>query len=150
MPRKAAQPPVSVDVARRTLRQLVERLHPAVLDVLVAPQGLDVRVGDPVILDPTDTAQPPAGSVVLAVGVDSPHSHGALLAGLADTQVCAVVVKHTGALGDAVTAAAEAAGVAVLAAPPALTWGQLYTFLLTASAAGPQAESQPDAPLGDL
>ena len=39
MPRKAAQPEMSADVARRTLRQLVERLHPAVLDVLVA-EGL--------------------------------------------------------------------------------------------------------------
>jgi len=133
-----------------TLRQLVERLHPAVLDVLVAPLGLDVEVGDPVILDPTDSGQPPAGSVVLAVGVDGPHAQAALVAGLTESQVCAVVVKHTGALAAPVAAAAEQAGAAVLAAPPALSWGQLYTFLLTASAAGPQAASQPDAPLGDL
>src|SRR3954469_3938824 len=131
MPRKAAQPETSVDVTRRTLRQLVGRARPAGLAVLVAPRGLDVEVGDPVILDPTDTTQPPEGSVVLAVGIDSPHAHASLLSGLVDAQVCAVVVKHAGALGEAVASAAEAAGVAVLAAPPALTWGQLYTFLLT-------------------
>src|SRR3954454_117453 len=150
MPRKAAQSQSSADVRRRTLRQLVERLHPAVLDVLAAPLGLDVEVGDPVILDPSDATRPPVGGVVLAVGVDGPRAQAALLGSVVDAQVCAVVVKHTGALDEAVADAANVAGAAVLAAPPALTWGQLYTFLLTASAAGPRVESQPDAPLGDL
>ena len=71
-------PPVE-EVARRTLRALIERLHPAVLDVLVAPVGLDREVGDPVILDPVEESLPPADSVVLAVGVDSPRAQAALL-----------------------------------------------------------------------
>src|SRR5205807_10326586 len=93
MPTKA---PVATgeDVARRTLRVLIERLHPAVLDVLVAPVGLDREVGDPVILDPADESLPPAHSIVLAVGVDSPRAQAALLDRLVDANVAAVVLKH--------------------------------------------------------
>ena len=150
MPTKA---PVATgeDVARRTLRVLIERLHPAVLDVLVAPVGLDREVGDPVILDPADESLPPAHSIVLAVGVDSPRAQAALLDRLVDANVAAVVLKHAGALSDAVTDVAHAAEVAVLSAPPALSWGQLYSFLLTAtSAPSVNSPDQPEAPLGDL
>src|SRR5436305_10964719 len=148
MPTKA--PVAPEDVARRTLRVLIERLHPAVLDVLVAPVGLDREVGDPVILDPADESLPPAHSIVLAVGVDSPRAQAALLDRMVDANVAAVVLKHAGAVSDAVTDVAQAAEVAVLSAPPALSWGQLYSFLLTATRA-PSVNSphQPEAPLGD-
>ena len=147
----APTPPPVEEPSRHTLRQLVERLHPAVLDVLASPRGLDVDIADPVILDPADAVPPPAESVVLAVGVDTPRAQVALLHQLADAGVAAVVFKHAGPLTDPVVAAAELAGATVLATPPALSWGQLYTFLLTASSAAPvAAPDQPEAPLGDL
>ena len=152
MPAKAppAVPPVE-EVARRTLRALIERLHPAVLDVLVAPVGLEREVGDPVILDPVDETLPPADSVVLAVGVDSPRAQAALLDRLVDAHVAAVVLKHAGELSDVVADVAHAAEVAVLSAPPALSWGQLYSFVLTAtSAPTADAPDRTEAPLGDL
>ena len=146
-----AQTVAADDVARRTLRTLLDRLHPAVLDVLVAPVGLDRQVGDPVILDPVDESLPPADAVVLAVGVDTPRAQAALLDRLVDADVAAVVLKYAGPLHDAVTRGAHAAEVAVLSAPPASSWGQLYSFLLTVTSAPPvDAADQPAAPLGDV
>jgi hypothetical protein len=143
--------PPGEELARRTLRALIERLHPAVLDVLVAPAGLDREVGDPVILDPVEETLPPAHSVVLAVGVDTPRAQAALLDRLVDAHVSAVVLKHADALNDAVTDMAHAAGIAVLSAPTALSWGQLYSFVVTATSARPiDAPDEPEAPLGDL
>ena len=40
--------------AERTLGELVERLHPAVLSVLTTPKGLDVPVSETVIFDSVD------------------------------------------------------------------------------------------------
>ena len=142
---------VTDNVARRTLRTVIDRLHPAVLDVLVAPVGLDREVRDPVILDPVDASRPPADAVVLAVGVDTPRAQAALLDRLVDAKVAAVVLKYAGPLDDAVMHGAHAAGVAVLSAPPAMSWGRLYSFLLTVTSAPPvDAANQPEAPLGDV
>ena len=154
MPRKqkaaVAARPVAPD-AGHTLRTLIERLHPAVLDVAVAPGGLDVSVSDPVIVDPAEPSTPPAGAVALAVGIDSDRARITMLRRLGETGAAAAVVKQAGAVSDAVLSAADEAGVAVLMAPPALSWGQLYTLLLTASSAAPSVPSQvTEAPLGDL
>jgi len=143
-------PALAEEVARRTLRALIDRLHPAVLDVLVAPAGLDREVGDPVILDPVDEAPPPANAVVLAVGVDSARAQAALLDRFADADVAAVVLKHTGPLSDPVLDVAQSIGTAVLSAPPALSWGQLYSLIMTATSVPPEAPEQPEVPLGDL
>ena len=143
--------PTGSEPPRHTLRSLVERLHPAVLDVVAAPGGLDVTVGDAVILDPVEEPTMPPRSVVLAVGVDSDRERLALIRRLGDVDATAVVLKHAVAGDQALLTAAEDAGLAVLLAPEALSWGQLYTLLLTASAAVPSADSDVgSAPLGDL
>jgi len=149
----AAEPAASPAAGefRHTLRTLIERLHPAVLDVATAPRGLDVAVGDPLIVDPAEPATVPADGVALAVGVDSDRSRVELLRRLGDSEAAAVVVKQSGVVSDAVVAAAADAGVAVLVAPPAMSWGQLYSLLLTAGSAAPSVPSQvTEAPLGDL
>jgi hypothetical protein len=134
-----------------TLRTLVERLHPAVLDVVAAPNGLDVPVGDPVIVDPVERTAVPPAAVAVAVGVESDRERVALLRRLGEARAGAVVLKLAGPPDDALLDAAAEVGVAVLLAPPPLEWGQLYTLLLTAAAAGPPAESDvASAPLGDL
>ena len=152
-PRKrtvAAAPPVSAD-AGHTLATLIERLQPAVLDVAVAPNGLDVAVGDPVIVDPAEPTTAPSAAIALAVGVESERARVTMLRRLGEAGAAAAVVKQAGTVSDAVLAAAAEAGVAVLVAPAALSWGQLYTLLLTASSATPSIPSQvTEAPLGDL
>jgi hypothetical protein len=136
---------------RHTLRSLVERLHPAVLDVVAAPKGLDAEVGDAVIADPVeDTATGPA-AVVLAVGVDSDRERVALVRRVGEAGAAAVVLKLAGPPDAALLQAAEDVGVALLLAPPPLAWGQLYTLLLTAAAVLPAVDSDvATAPLGDL
>ena len=150
MPTTTSPPPVE-EASRPTLRLLVERLHPAVLDVVTAPDGLDMEVGDPVILDPADPAETVRRAVVLAVGVDSERAQVGLLHRLGDLGAAAVVVKHVGVLEETVREAAADAGIALLLAPPALSWGQLYTLLLTAGRTSPTVATEvTEAPLGDL
>ena len=134
-----------------TLRALIERLHPAVFDVAAAPRGLDLPVRDAIILDQADPEPVPAGAVALGVGVDTEHAQVAMLRRLGESGAAAAVVKHNGPIGDSVLRAAAECGVAVLVAPPALSWGQLYTLLLTAANTVPSAPAElTDAPLGDL
>src|SRR5436305_5118261 len=136
---------------QHTLRTLIERLHPALFELVAAPRGLDVAVADPVILDPTDGPVAGAGAIVLAVGTDTDRALASLSRALGSRDVTAVVVKRAEPLDESVVAAAGEAGVAVLLAPPGLSWGQLYTLLLTATSAAPaDAGSVPEAPLGDL
>src|SRR4051794_25492337 len=141
----------SAATAVRTLGDMTERLHPAVLSVVAAPRGLDVPVSGAVIFDPADQTAAAPDAVVLAVGVDGERERVALLRRLGDDAVAAAVVKLAGDPSAALLAAAEETGVAVLTAPPALAWGQLYTFLLTAASA-PQSQTGDiaDVPLGDL
>jgi hypothetical protein len=146
-----ADPGAAEELARHTLRSLVERLHPAVLDVVAAPHGLDVLIGDPVILDPAEALTAAPGAVVLAVGVDSERERVAVLRRLGDLGAAAVILKLAGSADPDLLAAADGAGVAVMLAPPPLSWGQLYTLLLTAATAAPAADPDvPVAPLGDL
>ena len=144
-------PPAVEESAPRTLRLLVERLHPAVLDVVTAPRGLDVEVGDPVVRDPAERLEAGPDSIVLAVGLDSDRARIALLRELADLGAAAAVIKHAGPVDESVRTAAADTGVALLLAPPALSWGQLYTLLLTASRRTPaMPAAMTEAPLGDL
>jgi GAF domain-containing protein len=136
---------------RRTLGDLVDRLQPAVLTVLSAPKGLDVPVSDAVIFDGTDQNASPRDAVVLAVGVIGDRDRVALLRRLGDDGAAAAVVKLDGAASAALKAASDETGVALLGAPAAMSWGQLYTFLLAASATTePTGTDIGDVPLGDL
>src|SRR3954451_4089158 len=141
----------AVDVAQHTLRTLIERLHPALFELVAAPRGLDIAVADPVILDPSEQSSAGDGAIVLAVGIDSDRAISTLLHSLATSGVAAAVVKRAGSLEESIVADATEAGIAVLLAPPGLSWGQLYTLLLTATSAAPgHVGSAPGAPLGDL
>jgi hypothetical protein len=135
-----------------TLGDVVEYVGPGLLDVLAAPGGLDVAVGEAVIYDPTEKWTGGPDDIVLAVGVD-PGTAGELLRAAARSGAAAVVVKAKDA--DAAATAMEAArseSVALLAATPDVAWGQLHALVRTAAAA---AGAVPDAggggvPIGDL
>ena len=154
MTEQAQQTQAEADTLQQhTLRTLIERLHPALFELVTAPRGLDVAVADPVILDPAEPADAASGAIVLAVGIDSDRAMTAMLRALGGRDVAAAVVKHAGGVDESVESAAGEAGVALLVAPPGLSWGQLYTLLLTAtSSATPagDAGSVLEAPLGDL
>jgi hypothetical protein len=148
---KGAGRTTAAEPVRTTLRAVIDRLRPAVLDVATAPQGLDVVVGDPVISDPTDTVDPPAGAVVLAVAVDTDAARAETVKRAGAAGASAVVVKDSGPLSPEIVTAAQDAGVAVLLAPRGLSWGQLYSLLVTAGNARPVEDTDvPTAPLGDL
>jgi hypothetical protein len=145
-PRPNAEPPPAP-----TLRALIERLQPALLEVVAAPHGLDVPVSDPLLLDVSESLPPADDAVVLALGVDSDRGRVAVVRQSADAGAAAVVVKLPGEAGPELRAAAEDAGVALLTAPQELAWGHLYTLLLTAAVRpAPESAGLSEAPLGDL
>ena len=144
-------PPATEEARRPSLSALVDRLRPAVLDVVAAPLGLEVAVGDPVILDPLLGEDLPAAAIVLAVGVEGDRALISLLHRLGDSGAAAAVVKHEGVIDETVRRSAEESGVALLRTPPELSWGQLYSLLLTASRASASSPSAvAETPLGDL
>lgn len=132
-----------------TLGAVVDALGTEVLRVLVAPAGLDVTVGDPVVHDPSGEPVADPGDLVLAVGVDpSRPSAVDVVARYGALGACAVLLRTDEALPPALLAAATAGGVAVLAAPRDAAWGQLHTLLRTARSATGQGASR--SGLGDL
>ena len=52
-----------------SLGQLLDNMGQSVAQVIVAPRGLDVQAGDPVIYDAIDRSTPEKDAIVLAVGV---------------------------------------------------------------------------------
>ncbi len=143
----AAAPPV-------TLQAISESVSAAILEILRSPSGLDVAVGEFVIHDPTDHRAVEAGDVILAVGLDPEERQAlALVQHAGAGQAAAVVFKlAAGAAPPALLDASTEAGVALLAVPPDVVWGQLHALLRTARAAtGVPGEVGPGgAPVGDL
>src|SRR3954471_11977380 len=138
MPRGAAVAtvaPVS-EVDGPTVGDLVETVGVGVVEVLAAPNGLDVPIADAVILDPDEDWFGDADDVVLAIGVDPrrPEAREVVRrAGAAGAAAVVVKVRDDASI-EALVAAANEAGVVLLAATPALAWGQLHALVRTATA----------------
>jgi PucR-like helix-turn-helix protein/diguanylate cyclase with GGDEF domain len=133
-----------------TLGDLIETV--GVLDVLVAPNGMDVVVGEAVIHDPEEGWVGRQHDVILAVGVDPARAGAAALVDKAGgVGAAALVIKMRGdrSLIESFLAAAREARVAVLAAPADMAWGQLHALARTAAATG-GGDDQGIAPIGDL
>ena len=135
---------------RSTLGELVESVGVGVLDVLVAPAGLDVPIAGITIHDRTEEPRGTAGELLLAVGHDTDEA-AALIEAASLTEAAAVVVKRGPATDVArLVDVAAAAGTALLAATD-VTWGQLHSLLRTAaSAAAVDPPPGGGAPVGDL
>jgi len=138
-----------------TLREMLEQLSLGIVQVVVAPAGLDVPVGQPVISDPAGPVRFDPGDLVLAVGVDADRRE-ALEAVRAAAAAGAVAIAFK-LRGEAAAAAlrncGEEAGIAVLGVPVDMAWGQLFTLLRTAgsaSASGELFDTAGDVPTGDL
>lgn len=127
----------------------------AVIDLVVAPRGLDIDVGQPLIHDPA--APPPieSGAIVLGVGVDATGDDAPVLIARAGTaNAAAVMLKLQGEASKALRDAAHRSGVAVLSLPVEMTWSQAHSLVRTAIQQRPSApdDEQTNAtiPLGDL
>jgi DNA-binding PucR family transcriptional regulator len=136
-----------------TLATLTDTLSAVILDVLTAPDGLDVPVAEVVIYDSADPAGLQSHDVVLAVGVrDSDRAALKLLAQAGAADAAAVVVKLEGEATPQLLDAAEDARVALFGVRPETAWGQLHALLRTAVASAGEVlqAGRNEAPAGDL
>lgn len=124
------------------LALLIERLGPSVVRVLAVPRGLDRVAGGPVVHDPDEPLRVEPGAIVLAVGSRPADAQTCdVIAAAAESSAAAVVVKLRGAHAGRIVAAAEAAGIPLLAAADDIAWRHLDALLTSASEAG----APPDA-----
>ena len=139
-----------VELGGPTLAAVVDALGGGVVRVLAAPRGLDVPVGEPVVHDPTGDPPAERTDVLLAVGIE-PDRHSAidLVSRCGELGLTAVLLKADGEVPPGLLAAADAAGVALLAAPREASWGQLLILLRSARSASGTAPGAP-AHIGDL
>ena len=139
--------------AAMTLELLLDALSEAVVQLVVAPHGLQVPVSNIVIHDDSAATRP--GDLVLGVGIDpdTPIA-GSVLADVAATGATGLVVKCPTGPPDQLVSQASDLGVAVLCTSMHVDWGQLYTLMRTATAANAlsmaTSEGVRSVPLGDL
>ncbi|HET9118151.1 MAG TPA: hypothetical protein VFN75_08795, partial [Pseudonocardiaceae bacterium] len=145
-------PPQGYEVASTaSLEQLLERMQPTLLQVLVAPRGYDISVNEAVIYDVADSTATTSESLVLAVGLNHEATVIALLRQLARTRPAGLVVKLPDPPSEALQEAAADVGIAILLAAREIIWGRLYD-LITTALRGTSAPARPvgQPPLGDL
>ncbi|MFF4772596.1 PucR family transcriptional regulator [Microtetraspora fusca] len=136
------------DRPRASLRRILEDLGSTVLDVAAAEGGLlDAEVTGVHIYDPLDEPLLPAGSIVLAVGVDRAEQICALLD--AAGPAAGVVVKQPVDVDGSVHAKVRETGVAVLGLTRAASWAQVAALLRALLAEGDFAEPG-ETPIDDL
>jgi PucR C-terminal helix-turn-helix domain len=103
------------------------------LEVVVAPRGLDVPVAGLSIHDPLDPAPPARGDLVLAPGAPArEQATDDLVAAVREAAAAGVVVRRRRTLSGWLLDAFADAGVALLTAPADLPWADLHVLLLTA------------------
>jgi PucR-like helix-turn-helix protein/diguanylate cyclase with GGDEF domain len=136
-----------------TLEDVIANLDSEVLRVVRAPSAEEVRVSDVTILDPTDPHSLQAGCITLGIGLSAGGADVLELVEQAGRRGAAAVVLRTDDDPPArLLESAEAQDLALLAVPPEMTWGQLYSLLRTAMvSAGTLGEADAaGVPVGDL
>jgi hypothetical protein len=136
-----------------TLEEVTAHLDSEVLRVVRTPSAENVRVSDVTILDPADPHSLQAGCIALGVGLSAGGGDVIELVERAGRRGAAAVVLRTDDEPPSrLLEAAEALDVALLAVPPEMTWGQLYSLLRTAMvSAGTLGEADAaGVPVGDL
>ncbi|WP_035276100.1 PucR family transcriptional regulator [Actinoalloteichus caeruleus] len=134
-----------------SLRQLLLALDDPLVELVAAPAGLDVVIGEVVILDPEDAPDTQRGDLILLIGARDASALPAVRAA-ARRGAAAVAVKVTSAgASDALRAAAVDAGVALLAVRPAARWEQVESLASgVVSRARVSADADEGEVLGDL
>ncbi|TMK22641.1 MAG: PucR family transcriptional regulator [Actinobacteria bacterium] len=127
-----AKPVPDRDAPPTTLRQLLDNLGPSVGQIVAAPRGLDIPVGEPLIYDPLERSAVDRDSIVLAVGTPAEgQAARRVIADAAAAGAALVVFKlHEGP--SATAHDAEEAGMTVLAVPGEMSWTHLFSLLTRA------------------
>ncbi|HKT83172.1 MAG TPA: helix-turn-helix domain-containing protein, partial [Solirubrobacterales bacterium] len=134
------------------LRDIVDNLGGTLLEVLAAPQGLEVEVTGIAVHDSQEPPEVMAGQVVAGVGLAAGREASILVATLGSAGAAALVLKE-GVAGPALIEDAAAAGVALLAVPAGTAWGQLILLVssvISRASFGGSTERLAGADAGDL
>ena len=139
-------------LSRSTLGWLVAQLGPRVARLECAPAGLDVVVREPVIYDVLVQPATEPGDIVLAIGLSADGADALdLFRWAAGREVGAAVFKLGDSVPPRLSAAAEEAGVALVAIPPETAWDQLYALVRRVMATSADMPTGEDAaPVGDV
>ncbi|MEA2379184.1 MAG: hypothetical protein QOD13_3091 [Thermoleophilaceae bacterium] len=134
-----------------SLATLVNEAGLGLLDVLVAPLGLDLAVARVIVAGATEPVPLQSGDLVLLLGTRPDAAQLQPLLDLAvRAQAAGVVMRSAGAASDAICAAAQAAGIALLCVRSEISWDRLYAIVDTAIASPPGLPEEGGVPLGDL
>jgi hypothetical protein len=110
-----------------TLGELVDNLGGMVVELIAAPQGLDIDLGRVVVHDPLEHIEVGIGDVVLAVGIGTANECSRLVRSIAAQGAAALILK-----GDPAVVSpddAEAGGVAILMVPAGTPWAQVVLLI---------------------
>lgn len=143
----------SQQLDKPTLGRILDNLGSSVAEVVVAPRGLDIPVGEPLIYDALEGPAIEANSMVLAVGTlpDSAEARQLVVqAGAAGAAACLFKLRgHSCPLVDV----AEDAGVAIVAVDDEISWMHLSELMTRAVRTLDHPSAVPGlagVPLGDL
>ena len=129
-------------MAMNSLERVVGTLGTGVVEVISAPRGLDIDIGDVIVHDRADPIEMSEGDLVLGVGLGPGPETVEIVTDLASRNVAAVMLKSPAASDRDLVAAAEGSGIAVLSVPTGASWSQiihLVQSVLSHSASGDEA-----------
>jgi hypothetical protein len=138
-----------------SLHRVLDDLGATLLELVCAPSGAGTdEIGGVAIHDPVDEPVLPRRALVLGVGVQAPSDTAALLATLGKHEAAGLVLRSPVTVDEAVAAAVESSGVALLALTRGASWTQLAALLRSLLAEGDVGDDGPETlggmPSGDL
>jgi hypothetical protein len=138
-----------------SLHRVLDDLGATLLELVCAPsRPASDEIGGVAIHDPVDEPVLPRRALVLGVGVQAPSDTAALLASLGKHEAAGLVLRSPVTVDQAVTAAVESSGVALLALTRGASWTQLAAMLRSLLAEGDVGDDGPETlggiPSGDL
>lgn len=127
-----------------TVQSVLAAVGPLVLQALCLPEGPDVPVGGPVLLDAAEGVTAAAGSLLLAVGCRPTATFTAqAIQASSDGGLAAVVIKAYGEEPAAAVAAARSAGIALLLVDESVPWTHLHMMLWSSVAGDRRGAGEP-------
>ncbi|MGH3296959.1 MAG: PucR family transcriptional regulator [Trebonia sp.] len=138
-----------------SLHRVLDDLGATLLELVCAPsRPASDEIGGVAIHDPVDEPVLPRRALVLGVGVQAPSDAAALLASLGKHEAAGLVLRSPVTVDQAVAAAVESSGVALLALTRGASWTQLAALLRSLLAEGDVGDDGPETlggiPSGDL
>ena len=138
-----------------SLHRVLDDLGATLLELVCAPSGPGSdEIGGVAIHDPVDEPALPRRALVLGVGVQAPSDTASLLVSLGKHEAAGLVLRSPVTVDEAVAAAVESSGVALLALTRGASWTQLAALLRSLLAEGDVgddgAETLGGIPSGDL